>query len=136
MKRPFKIIKQDDKERLQISFEGRADIYLIKTDEGFIFDVYDSNGDCIKSCAIWNIDLPEGEPSDEEIEKFKKDWGQTHEEICANLGVPTDGSDELLMDDYFWIPNDEIWCNKHATFFTEREEEIADFLIEVLSRVD
>jgi hypothetical protein len=76
------------------------------------------------------------EPTDEEIEKFKEDWGQSHSEICANLDIPEDGLDEYLMDDYFWIPNDMIWCNKHASFFTPREQVIADFLIEVLSRLD
>jgi len=75
------------------------------------------------------------EPTDEEIEKFKEDWGQTDEEIKANLDLPDD-SDELLMDEYFWIPNDEIWCNKDASFFTPREQEIADYLIGVLSRLD
>jgi hypothetical protein len=136
MKRPFKIIKQDDKQRMQISFEGLANIYLIKTDEGFVIDVYNNKDEEVHTACVWNMDLPLGEPTDEEIDKFKKDWGQTHEEITANLELELNGSDELLMDDYFWIDNDQIWCNKHASMFTEREQEIADFLIEVLSRVD
>ena len=135
MKRPFKIIKQDDKERMVISFEGKADIYLIKTDEGFIIDVYkaDSNDGILESLQIWEDDL---EPSDEEIEAFKKEWGQSHGEICSELDVPEDGSDEYLMDDYFWIDNDEIWCNKHASLFSEKDQKIADYLQEVLSRLD
>jgi hypothetical protein len=130
MKRPFKIIKQDDKERLQISFEGRADIYLIKTDEGFIFDVYDSNGDCIKSCAIWNIDLPEGKPTESEIEDFKSTWGQKHNEICNALEYPQPHivSDELLMVDYFWLEGSREWYPKTSGIYTEREQEIADYL--------
>jgi hypothetical protein len=134
MKTPFKVIEGIDPERMQISFEGKANIYLIKTDEGLIIDVYDSlDKEVIHTATIWDDDL---EPSDEEIEKFKEDWGQSHRGICAELSIPEDGSDELLMDDYFWIPNDEIWCNKHASMFTPREQQIADFLIEVLSRVD
>jgi hypothetical protein len=119
---------------MQISFEDKADVYLIKTEEGFIIDVYNKNNDNIQTVAIWNDDL--NEPTDEEIEKFKEDWGQTHKEICTELDVPEDGSDEYLMDEYFWIPNDEIWCNKSASLFTPREQEIADFLIEVLSHND
>lgn len=136
MKRPFKILKQDDKQRMVISFEGgRSQIYLTKTDQGFVVDVYKGgSGDQIMdTITIWDDDL---DPSDEEIEAFKKNWGQSHSEICANLDVPEDGSDEHLMDDYFWIDNDQIWCNKHASMFTPREQKIADFLIEVLSRVD
>jgi hypothetical protein len=135
MKRPFKVIKQDDKERMQISFEGKADIYLIKTAEGFIIDVYKGGSDdkVLDSITVWDDDL---DPSDEEIETFKKEWGQSHGEICANLDIPEDGSDEYLMDDYFWIDNDEIWCNKHASMFSSRDQKIADFLIEVLSRLD
>lgn len=133
MKRPFKVIKQDNKQRIHISFDGRADIYLIKCDVGFIIDVYkaNSNDDCIQTVTIWEDDL---DPSDEEIEQFKKDWGQSHDEICTNLDVPEDGSDDYLMDDYFWIPNDEIWCNKHASLFDDNDQKIADYLQEVLSR--
>ena len=135
MKRPFKIIKQDDKQRMAISFEGKADIYLIKTEEGFIIDVYkaDSNDSPLDSLTVWDDEL---DPSDDEIETFKKEWGQSHGEICANLDVPEDGSDEYLMDDYFWIDNDEIWCNKHASLFSEKDQKIADYLQEVLSRLD
>jgi hypothetical protein len=140
MKRPFKVIKQkvikqDDRQRMQISFEGKADIYLIKTNEGFIIDVYKgaSEDSLMDTVTIWEDDL---DPSDEEIDAFKKKWGQTHKEICTELDVPEDGSDDYLMDDYFWIPNDEIWCNKHASLFDDNEQKIADFLQEVLSQLD
>ena len=133
MKRPFKIIKSHDKQRMIISFEGKADIYLTKTDEGFIVDIYKANinDGLLYSVTVWEDDL---DPSDEEIDEFKKNWGQTNSEICTALDVSEDGSDEYLMDEYFWIPNDEIWCNKHASMFTDREQKIANFLIEVLSQ--
>lgn len=138
MKQPFKVIEGTDPERMQISFENRADIYLIKTEEGLIIDVYDKREVIIHSATIWDDDLSpdESEPTDEEIEKFKEDWGQTDDEIKVNLELDEDCDDILLMDDYFWIPNDEIWCNKHTSMFTDREQRIADFLIEVLSRLD
>jgi hypothetical protein len=66
----------------------------------------------------------------EEIETFKEDWGQSHEEICSCLEYDEKGSDEQIMaDGYFWMATSNIWCNKSASMFTEREQEIADFLI-------
>jgi len=64
----------------------------------------------------------------EELAKFKNDWGQSHEEICSCLGYDDDGSDDLLMDDYFWLENDKLWCNKSATGFEGKDELIANFL--------
>ena len=63
-----------------------------------------------------------------EIADFKESWGQSHEEICANLGYDEEGSDDLLRDDYFWIDEDQIWCNKSVSLFTKREKKIADYL--------
>jgi hypothetical protein len=70
----------------------------------------------------------EDEISEEEIKAFKEEWGQTHSEICANLDYCKKGSDELLMLDYFWVDADKKWYNKNASSFTEREQEIADYL--------
>ena len=68
--------------------------------------------------------------TNEEILDFKKTWGQSHSEITANLGYSKSHSksDELLVDDYFWIEKDKKWYNKCASMFTEREQEIADYL--------
>jgi len=68
------------------------------------------------------------ESTEKKIEKWKEDWGQTHEEICSNLGYDEEGSDDLLMDDYFWNQEDEKWYNKHSSTMTDEEEEITDFL--------
>jgi hypothetical protein len=62
-----------------------------------------------------------------EIEKFNDDWGQTHETICDELGYDKDGSDDLLMSDYFWVTKSELWFPKNADFSKE-EEKIKDFL--------
>jgi len=64
----------------------------------------------------------------EEIQDFKEEWGQSHEEVCACLGYDPDGSDDLLKEDYFWNENDQKWYNKESSFFSEREQEIADYL--------
>jgi len=64
----------------------------------------------------------------EDIENFIGNWGQTHRSICDHLDYEYEGSDELLMDDYFWMPIEKVWCNKNASMFTEKEQMIADFL--------
>lgn len=68
--------------------------------------------------------------SDVEIEEFKQKWGQYHNEITANLGYPLSHSqsDELLMEDYFWIEADKFWFPKSASLYTPREQAIADYL--------
>jgi len=106
-------------------------------DEGGIFHLdIDSDGMPIVG-TYSEDDLNREGPTDAEIEKFKEYWGQTDDEIRVNLGLKEENiDDELLMDDYFWIPNDMIWCNKHASTFTARDQEIADFLIKSLSRID
>jgi hypothetical protein len=59
MEKPFKLLNQGDPERMQISFEGKADIFLIKTDQGFIVDVYDGIGEHVNTMTIWNEDIEE-----------------------------------------------------------------------------
>ena len=77
--------------------------------------------------------IPEEDPAPEnfsmvEIMDFKDAWGQTHDEICDCLGFDVETSDDLLTDDYFWLEEDKKWYPKSATAFTEREENIADYL--------
>jgi hypothetical protein len=68
--------------------------------------------------------------SDVEIEEWKEKWGQSHSEITANLEYPRSHaqSDELLMEDYFWIEKNKRWYNRCASTFTDREQAIADYL--------
>lgn len=63
-----------------------------------------------------------------EIDMFKEEWGQSHEEICSNLGYDEDSADDLLKDNYFWDAEDEIWLNKDSSLFTKRDKQIADYL--------
>lgn len=62
----------------------------------------------------------------EEIKQFKKDWGQEQGEVCSELGYDEEDADDLLVDDFFWM--DGLWLNKEASGFTDREQEIADYL--------
>jgi hypothetical protein len=62
------------------------------------------------------------------VEKFVEDWGQTTEEICANLGYDVEDSDDLLMVDYFWDALGEVWLPKQSSLFSKQEQKIADNL--------
>jgi len=66
--------------------------------------------------------------TDEEIQAYQKEWGQSHLEICSNLGYSKKGSDDLLIIDYFWIEKKKQWYPKCNSCYTEREQEIADYL--------
>ena len=47
--------------------------------------------------------------TEEEIREFKAYWGQSQSEITALLGYPKNHSesDELLIENYFWIEEDK-----------------------------
>ena len=69
MENPFKVIEGIDPERMQISFsDGKANIYLIKTDEGLIIDVYDRTDEIIHTACIWDDDL---DPWDDDLDPFE-----------------------------------------------------------------
>lgn len=65
-----------------------------------------------------------------EIKKFLQDWGQTQREITANLGYPASHSesDELLMEDYFFLEKKKQWYPKNNRFYTDREQIVADHI--------
>lgn len=67
--------------------------------------------------------------TNEEIQEYIKEWGQSHSEICSNLGYSKKGSDELLIVDYFWIESMKQWYPKCNSLYFEREQEIANYLI-------
>jgi hypothetical protein len=140
----FKINKQGwdkdlGREEVQIYCGKNGNLMVIKTDEGYIVDAYDVNGEIINTMAIWEDDInpPSDEDeidntdiTDEDIVQFKKDWGQTHSGITAELGYPRshEQSDGLLMEDYFWIEKDKRWYNRCASMFTPKEQRISDYL--------
>jgi hypothetical protein len=67
--------------------------------------------------------------TNEEVSQFLDNWGQTHEEICSELGYDEEDSDDLIMgDDYFWYEEKELWCNKDASGFEGKDQMIADYL--------
>ena len=63
----------------------------------------------------------------EEIEDFKKSWGQTEDEAKEAFGLEDDIS-SFMLSDYFYDDKDNKWYNKCSSLFTDREQEIADYL--------
>ena len=63
-----------------------------------------------------------------QVEKFIEDWGQTTEEICANLGYDAEDSDDLLMVDYFFDGLSKVWLPKISSLYSKKEQKIADEL--------
>jgi hypothetical protein len=138
----FKIVqsgynKELEREEIQIHAGENGNLMIVKTDEGFVVDAFDIGGNNIDTMAVWEDDInPDVEEefyapenfSDVEIVEFKKAWGRTHNEICTDLGYNRKTSDDLLMLDYFWIAEDQMWYNKSALLFNDREQAIANYL--------
>lgn len=68
------------------------------------------------------------EPFKVDIDDFKKKWSQSHGEICSELGYGEEEGWELIPSTYFWHPKDEVWYNRESSFFTAREELIAEWI--------
>jgi hypothetical protein len=129
------------RQEVEINCGDNGKIMIVKTDEGFVIDVYGQN-DIVDTMAIWEDDLigddveeESGAPenfSDVEIQEFKENWGQSHGEITSELGFPRSHTeaDELILGtgNYFWDEKDKKWYNRCASLFTEREQAIADYL--------
>jgi len=79
------------------------------------------------------------EPTREQINQWRKDWGQSHDEICSCLEFDPedDNSTELIMltGNYFFLiaekGSDSQWFNKSScSAMSEEEKEIADWIEE------
>ena len=57
---------------------------------------------------------------------FLNDWGQSTEEICANLGYDSETSDDLLIIDYFYY--NDLWIPKLSSLYSNEEQNFADLL--------
>jgi hypothetical protein len=128
------------RQEVEINAGDNGKIMIVKTDEGFVIDVYGQN-DIVDTMAIWEDTLnpsdeeESGDPrnfSDVEVKEWKENWGQSHGEITSELGFPRSHAeaDELILDtgNYFWDEKDKKWYNRYASLFTDREHAIADYL--------
>lgn len=123
-----------DREEIQIHAGKHGNIFIFQDRDklGFIINVYGQE-DHHNSMNVWEEDLnnTENDFPMSEIEDFKNEWGQTHDEICSCLGYDKDddGSSEMIMGDgYFWIEEDKKWYPKSSSMYNERQLTIADYL--------
>ena len=134
----FKVIHQGFqkellREEIQIHAGDYGNVFLIKTEEGFIVDVY-GNDNLVDSMPIFEEDLEPEEDDDMveissvDLEKFINEWKQTTEEVCTELGYNMNHCTDLLMVDYFWLEEDKVWLPNESSMYTEREQMIANFL--------
>jgi hypothetical protein len=141
----FEIMHQDyyedaGFEEIQIHCGENGSVYLKQDGDklGFIIDVYGQN-DLVDTMTVWEEDLKDWNDEDEkfdpnnfsmvEKEDFIDEWGQFHDEICAELGVPdSNDADDILMVDYFWYAPQNKWIPKCSSLYTPREQSIADYL--------
>ena len=129
------------REEIQIHAGENGNIYLIKTPEGIIVDVYGQN-DLVDTLSIFEDEFDPKDPdeivevklpddiNDFDVSEFKKNWGQNHMEICNNLGYEFSHelSDELLMVDYFYLETTKNWYPIISSMYSEKEQLIADYL--------
>ncbi len=123
-----------DREEIQVHAGENGNIFISKNPMGFVVDVFGQNNNPdtmhIFESMLTDDEQDNTDISDYDIKQFKEDWGQKHSEITAELGysIRHNESDELLMEDYFWVETDKKWYNKHASMFTEKEQRIANHL--------
>jgi hypothetical protein len=69
-------------------------------------------------------------PSKEAIRAFLNEWGQKQGEITSNLGYPKSHSksDELLMEDYFFLEGRKEWYPKTSSMYSEEEQALANYI--------
>lgn len=110
----------------------------VKFEEGdfLVIDRFDKDGDHIDSVGSHVFGEDEEDefvPTPEELERFRKEWGQSHLEICDCLGFDSEddeGSSEDIMNtgNYFWDEEKNLWLNKCASGFQGNDQMIADYL--------
>jgi hypothetical protein len=142
----FEIMHQDyyepaGREEIQIHCGEHGSLHIFQDGDklGVIVDAYGQN-DIIDTMTVWEEDMKDWDNEDEEpidpnnwslVEKedFVDKWGQFHDEICAELGVPdSNDADDILMIDYFWYAPQNKWIPKCSSMYTPREQSIADYL--------
>ena len=124
-----------DREEIQIHCGENGNMMIVKTPEGFVVDVYKQD-DHVETLTVWEDDLSPleltitVETHGEQIKKFLKEWGQGQRDITAELGLhPAHNmSDEILMDDYFFLEKKKQWYPKNSSMYSDTQQAIANFL--------
>ncbi len=144
IKKPyFKVISQGynkglEREEIQVHCGENGNLMIIKTPEGFIVDIYNQMKN-VNSLTVWEDDLSPLEikidpvKHSEKIAEFLIKNGQKHSEITANLNLrPSHAdSDEILMEDYFYLEGRKRWYPKSGnSMYGDFESAIALYLQE------
>jgi hypothetical protein len=104
---------------------------LTKSEYDFVYNLFHGANIAEDDTTILYPEKNEPENfSEQEIKDFKKEWGQTHQEICSALCLYEDGAEEFLNVENFWHEEDKMWYPKFSSLFSEREQKIADYLRE------
>lgn len=138
----FKIVQAGyneglEREEVQIHCGENGNMMISKTPEGFVVDVYKQD-DHVETLTVWEDDLSPLEVEitvkthGKQIEEFLKTQGQSHSAITAELGLGRshNDSDEILMEDYFYLEKRKQWYSKDSSMYGNTEQAIADFLQE------
>jgi hypothetical protein len=126
-----------DREELQVHCGENGNMMIVKTPEGFVVDIYKQD-DHVDTMSVWEDDLSPLEleitvkTHGEQIKEFLKTQGQKHSAITAELGLhPAHNmSDEILMDDYFFLEGRKEWYSKNSSMYSDTQQAIANFLRE------
>jgi hypothetical protein len=127
-----------DREEIQIHCGENGNMMIAKTPEGFVVDVYKQD-DHVETMTVWEDDLSPVEiyidPNihGTKILEFLNTQGQSQREITAALGLhPAHNmSDEILMEDYFYLEGKKKWYPKSGnSMYTDFEAAIALYLQE------
>jgi len=129
--------KELQREEIQINCGENGMLMIVKTDEGFVVDAFDIDGENIDSMAVWEDSINAIDEDEEfnpanltltELEDFKDEWGQYTDEVCAALGYEEGTSDDLLMLDYFFDEPSNKWFPKSSSMYSVEEQAIADYI--------
>jgi len=126
--------KELQREEIQINCGENGMLMIVKTDEGFVVDAYDVDGEHIDTMSVWEDSInaidEEDEFTEAEVKAYLKEWGQKQGEITSNLGYPRSHaeSDDLLMEDYFFLEGKKQWYPKISRMYSEKEQLIADYV--------
>ena len=127
-----------DREEVQIHCGENGNMMIAKTPKGFVVDVYKQD-DHVETMTVWKDDLSPLEITIDpnvhgtKIKEFLETQGQSQMEITANLGLhPAHNmSDEILMEDYFYLEGKKKWYPKSGnSMYTDFQEAIALYLQE------
>jgi len=102
--------------------KGQAEIHMMELSESMYDEYYASKPVLLKE-EEWHIPYQELF-TEEDYEYYLGDKGQSHKELCANLGYDEDISDNLIVGDYKWSEKHQVWMTKNMIDFSKKDFDI------------